>query len=201
MKCDVARGNTLDAAESPAKSFAMHHRAALDSNALTFFVEAMRTGYGSGTENDAVAREGTAVLRAYLYAGHIFTLLPTAVKEYRQIADAQRLAFFEQVAAVLLLDAVPKPSALDVEVRVREFQQYHGGVDDCRLLAEADSMGIPHLLTFDHRFRRALESRAQRTRLLSPSEYWDSLGIRAGAEPKLSPHSSNPLSRESWWRI
>jgi hypothetical protein len=178
----------------------MHHRAALDSDALTFFVEAMRTGYRDGGPSAAVAQEGTAVLRSYLYARHVFTLLPTAVTQYRRIRDTAKLAFFEEVAAVILLDAVPRPGALEVETKWASFSAFHSGSDDCRLLAEADVMGIPYLLTFDRKFRRALACKADCTRVVTPSEYWNLLGVPSGAQPRISPDPSNPLARETWWR-
>lgn len=177
------------------------HRVALDSNPLSFYCDAMRGGYDPAEESAPVARERCAVLRAYLYSGHSYTLLRSVVREYRRIADPERLRLHEAVAAVLLLDAVPSPPAREVDALVAQYLPYHRDPDDCRILAEANALRVPYLLTFDLRFLRNLAARSQITQLLLPSEYWRLLGVPAGATPRRAPNAGHPLASSLWWRV
>lgn len=178
-----------------------HHIAALDSNPLTFFVGVMSDGYDPSSDSAEVSRERAAVLRSYLYSGKSFTLLRTVVREYRRIQDPKWLRRHEDASAVLLLDAVPSPPARQIDALTSGYLRHHGDADDCRILAEANALGVPYLLTFDLRFLRNLGSRSRATRLVLLSAYWRHLAVPPGTTPRLFPKPGNPLADSDWWRV
>jgi hypothetical protein len=77
---------------------------------------------------------------------------------------------------------------------------FHGGENDCRVVAEAEAIPVPVLLTFDKKMVSKLADQARGVRLCYPSDYFTGLGLVAGMRPRIIPKPSNPLSRQAWWQ-
>ena len=178
---------------------ASDHYAALDSNCLTFFVQAT---WDYDPDNDATELrwERTALLQAYLFTAEPYSILPVVNEEYERIANEEKLARHFEVTSILTLDVLGSVPQQEYDKRLNELRALHSGENDCRALAQAELYGIPVLLTFDKRMLNNLACVANGTRLMAPSRYLSSLGLSAESEPKLQPHPKNPLCKRSWWK-
>jgi hypothetical protein len=177
------------------------HVAALDSNVFTYFSDAMTFGYDPAADDPDLAEQRLAVLRGYIYGEAVYTALKSVVQEYRQIRDTQKREQHDEIACVLMLDGVPTPPKIDVDSRAARFLRYHSKAQDCRVLAEADALGVPYLLTFDQRFLKTLSCKADVTQLVTPAAYFATLGVQPGAPMKHSPKSENGLASLHWWKV
>lgn len=177
------------------------HYIAADSNALTYFTEAMWNGYDPNSDSSSIAGERAAMLLAYLYTGRTYSLLPTVEVEYKEIRDQSRLAAHEEVAGTLFLDVLDQLPAAELERRQADLMLIHSRPSDCAILAEAELVGVSYLLSCDDAFVSRLRGKANRVRLMKPSEYWNSLAIPPRAQPVLTPKASNPMTDMNWWRL
>lgn len=168
----------------------------LDSQCLSYLLDAIA---GIEEPSDPLASEKKALLRSWLYKPGTFTLTETVISEVRRIRSAERRQFHESFMRTLFLDyAVHDLNA--VQARATHFQMTHPEPNDCRILAEAEELGLDIVLTYDHDFRKRLHGASPTTKLIMPSAYWTSLDVPRGAEPKTVPHHTNPLSEQRWWR-
>jgi predicted nucleic acid-binding protein len=170
----------------------------LDSQSLSYLLDAIA---GIEEPTDILAPEKKALVRSWFYrpGNFAFTLTATVIAEIRQIPNATRREFHENFIRTHFLDyPVVDPEA--VQARARQFASAHPKPRDCRILAEAEELGLDVVLTYDHDFWKRLRDSSPTTRLLKPSEYWDDLGVPAGAVPQTVPHHTNPFSAQSWWR-
>jgi len=144
-----------------------------------------------------LAEEKKALLRLWFYKPGTYStyiLTETVMSEVARIRSLDRREFHESFVRTLFLDY---PA---VQGRAAQFEAYHPKTGDCRILAEAEELELDIVLTYDHDFRKRLSSASGKTKLMTPSSYWASLGIPKGAEPTTVPHHTNPLSEQSWWR-
>jgi hypothetical protein len=119
--------------------------------------------------------------------------------EVAEIRVHERREIHESFVLTLFHDyPVRNPEA--VSARALTFKTLHPKHNDCRILAESEELELQVLLTYDDDFRRRLSSVSPMVRLFTPCAYWDSLGIPKGAHTKISPHYTNPLSSQTWWR-
>jgi predicted nucleic-acid-binding protein len=174
---------------------------AIDSNVLTFFVEAIEADYDPARDRTDLAAEKVAVLRIYFYTGEPYYIVPTAEKEYKDIVDRIRRTTHEEVHAVLMLDFVHEIEENAIKQRADFYFRYHPSDKDCRILAEAELGGIEILLTFDGKLINRLKQITKSIKLMRPSEFWQTLNIPSGARRVVAPHRANPLSRKTWWVI
>jgi len=170
-------------------------RVCVDSNALTYLVEAMTNG---GCPTGDVAAEKIALLRIYLYRNDVLYLSQTVELEYQRIKDETRKLYHKQIADILLGEIQPVDSNA-IKARTTDYLAHHGKQEDCRVLSECELGGGDVLLTYDQDFLKRLRGKTQRIELCAPSEFWSSLAIPKGTRPVTSPHPSNPLSKEVWW--
>ena len=171
---------------------------ALDSNSLSYLVDVMSSGQ---KPNCSLADQKIALLRIYLYRNEVLFLPPTVAAEYKRIKDDALERKHSIVRDRLLID-VPKSDLVVLKSRISKYSEFHPGAKnrkDCQILAEAELGGCPYLLTYDSRFLSNLKGKTQKIRMLTPLEFWDSLNIPRGSQPRLKPHSTNPLSKETWW--
>jgi len=173
---------------------------AVDSQVWTYLHQALSDGFDPWKDPSvALAEQKVAVVRTLFYSPGSLVTLPTVDAEVGRIRDRTRLQDHRlvQVALLGLPLTVENPGEVDRLQNV--FRQYHAGANDCRILAEAQSLGIRALLSFDLDFRNHL---CQHTSidLLTPLEFWEQLGIPRGAPTVRSPDPTNPLGREVWWR-
>jgi hypothetical protein len=168
----------------------------LDSQCLSYLLDGIA---GIQEPTDTLAPEKKALLRSWFYMPKTFILCATVMLEVARIRNLERREFHEGFVRVLFLDyPVRNPSA--VQARAVQFEAMHPKPSDCRILAEAEELGLDMLLTYDQDFRKRLASASSIVSVMTPSAYWTSLNIQKGARPKTIPHDTNPLSQQSWWR-
>lgn len=172
----------------------------VDSNALTYLIDATEPGYNPAKDEAALASERIAMLRIFLYGDRGFWVSPTVKQEYVKIRDQCRYVRHDSFTGCLLLDQSLEVPEQRLEARARELTRHHAGTRDCRILAEVESMGLDTLLSFDPEFVHRLESHTA-VRMTSPSAFWQALEIPTGTPPVWSPAPSNPLALVNWWRI
>ncbi len=171
----------------------------IDSNAVTYLVDAIMNG---GQPIGDVASEKISLLRTYLYRDDTLHISPTVKEEYEKIKNEIKRKNHQGIADILLSDVSPPDSSL-VESRASEYSIHHKGVKnkkDCKILAEAELSGCNILLTYDQTLLKNLRSKTQTLKLCEPSKYWNSIGINKGAKPVRSPHDTNPLACQTWWK-
>lgn len=168
----------------------------LDSQCLSYLLDAIA---GIDEPKDSLASEKKALLRSWFYKPGTFTLTETVISEVGRIPNAERREFHESFIRTLFLN-YPVRNLTAVQSRADQFQKTHPKQRDCRILAEAEELGLDIVLTYDHDFWKRLHGLSPTTKLIKPSAYWAGLNVPRGAEPKTVPHHTNPLSQQPWWR-
>lgn len=168
----------------------------LDSQCLSYLLDAIE---GIGEPKDSLASEKKALLRSWFYKPGTFTLTETVISEVGRIRNAERREFHESFIRTLFLD-YPVRDLISLQARAGQFLVTHPKPSDCRILAEAEELGLDIVLTYDHDFWKRLQGASPTTKLIKPSVYWVGLNVPSGAEPRTVPHHSNPLSQQQWWR-
>ncbi len=172
--------------------------AAVDSMIVDYLVQAMDAGYDPATDPDhALAPEREAVFRLFLWAE--MTVPPTVLPQLAATKDSGWRGRLERLVLIHLPEAQISAAAMSaIEARTRVLLPFHCDALDCRIVAEAESIGAAALLSFDHRLRKHLGAHATLS-LVTPSKYWAQLAIPRGTWPRWTPASSNPMSQETWW--
>lgn len=175
---------------------------ALDSNALTYLVEAVRDGYLPQTDPDPIAPERLAMFRLYCYSTDAFWVSPTVRAEYFRITDPAKRESHDRWAKYHLEDLEPPvpASVLDQRASALNCRCRHADFDDCRVVAEAEAASVEILLTSDGDLIKDLAVETRMT-ILRPTEFLASLAIPPGSTPQTIPSAGNPLAVETWWRI
>lgn len=168
----------------------------LDSQCLSYLLDGIA---GVSEPTDPLAEEKKALLRSWFYKPGTFILTETVISEVGRIRNIERRKFHETFIQTLFLD-YPVRDLPTVQARAAQLEVYHPKSSDCRILAEAEELGLDFVLTYDHDFWKRLCTASKATKLMKPSAYWVSLGIPEGARPATVPHHTNPLSEQSWWR-
>ena len=168
----------------------------LDSQCLSYLLDAIA---GISEPSDDLADEKIALLRSWFYKPGTFVLTETVITEVSQIRSIDRRELHESFISTLFID-YPVRDLAAVQSRALQFKASHPKLNDCRILAEAEELGLDFVLTYDQDFWKRLSNSSGITKLMKPSDYWVSLGIQKGAKPVTVPHHTNPLSEQSWWR-
>ena len=170
----------------------------LDSQCLSYLLDAVA---GIEEPTDILAPEKKALLRSWFYrpGSFAFTLTATVIAEVRDIRNSARRESHESFIRTLFLD-YPVRDLAAIQARASQFQMTHPRPGDCRILAEAEELGLDIVLTYDHDFWKRLHGASPTTKLIKPSAYWTDLNVPRGAVPQTVPHHTNPLSSQSWWR-
>lgn len=175
-----------------------NHKVCIDSNALSYLVDAMTSGIKpTGNEAD----EKLALLHAYLYRNDILYISPTVRIEYERIRDEKKRINHQEVADILLGEILLSDNDI-VQSKTLEYCKFHLGKNnekDCRILAEAELGGCKIILTYDQDFIKKLHDKTHGIRIMKPSDFWHSLDIPKKSRPVTVPHHTNPLSKETWW--
>jgi hypothetical protein len=112
-----------------------------------------------------------------------------------QLWDAQnRMTWYQ------LLDHDSGVAEAIIQRRVNELLQHHTGANDCRVVAETETMQLGYLVTRDDRMHRRLQAHTQ-VRIVRPTELWKSLDIRCALAHAMVPAPDNPLRAYDWWRL
>lgn len=168
----------------------------IDSDCLSYLIDTIEDV--SEPIGDT-ANEKKSLFRIYLYSESIFFVTPTVEMQYNRIKDVDRRKLHESFSEVVFSDADIHDHD-EVKRLVGCYSKYHKDAEDCRILAEAVTINLGVLLTNGKQFRSHLSNRVTSLRLERPSAYWQSLNIPRGDQPQREPHSTNPLSGETWWR-
>jgi len=176
-----------------------NNKVSIESNALSYLVDAMMNGKKPvGNEAD----EKIALLRVYLYSDVILYVSPTVRAEFKKIKDEKKRSSHQEIADNLLEDILLSDHSL-INARTKEYNKFHSGKTnekDCKILAESEIGGCNLILTYDQDFYKKLHDKTHSIRMMKPSDFWDSLGIPQNSKPVIEPHSTNPLSKETWWK-
>ncbi len=167
----------------------------LDSQCLSYLIDAID---GVEEPTDPLAEEKKALLRTWFYLPSTFYVSETVVSECADIRHIDRRELHEIFIRTGFLD-LPIRDRAKVGERVAQLMKAHPEEPDCRILAEAEDLGLDTLLTYDRNFMKRLNSLSVVT-LACPSAFWDSLSIPRGVRPVTVPSTTNPLSKQSWWR-
>jgi hypothetical protein len=173
---------------------------ALDSNALTYLIEAVRDGYLPQADPDAIAPERLAMFRLFCYATCDFWVPPTVRTEYLRISDPAKREPHDRWASYHLEDVEPGAPDSVIDRRASALSCRHADLDDCRIVAECEAASAEVLLTSDGDLVRDLVGETCLT-ILRPTEFFASLAIVPRTTPQTVPAAGNPLRAESWWRV
>ncbi len=168
----------------------------LDSQCLSYLIDALE---GIGPPTDSLADQKVALVRLYLYTPGTLWVTPTVQTEFLRIRDARRRGKHESWTSVLF-GVRPVANSAAVDQRAAEMLTAHGDADDCRILAEAEDIGLQTLVTFDDDLVKHLSSRTSTVCLTRPATLWAELDIPRGAPPIKMPSLGNPLANQAWWR-
>lgn len=168
----------------------------LDSECLSYLLDAIA---GIEEPTDPLSEERKALIRVWFYMPGTFYLSETVVSECARIRHVDRRELHQSFVHTTLLD-LPVRDRAAVEARTAHLLQFHPKLNDSRVLAEAEDLGLGTLLTYDGDFRRHLAPVSAVVALTIPTAYWASLGIPKGAHPQKVPHDTNPLHQQTWWR-
>lgn len=178
----------------------MNRTAALDSNALTYLLDAFAEGYLPRTDPDPIAPERLAMFQAFCYSGYQFWVSPTVRAEYLRIGNLAKRETHDRWARYHLHDVEPDVPDSILGSRVVVLQQRHSDIDDCRILAEAEAVQADIVLTSDADFVADLHA-ATEVLLMRPTEFLTSLNIAPNSPPCIRPAKGNPLAHETWWHL
>jgi hypothetical protein len=87
-----------------------------------------------------------------------------------------------------------------IERRVKELLTHHAGANDCRVVAETETMELGYLVTRDDKLNRRLQAHTK-VRIVRPTELWKSLDIHCAPAHAMVPAPDNPLRAYDWWRL
>jgi hypothetical protein len=168
----------------------------LDSQCLSYLID---VASDLAEPTDKLAEERKALLRLWFYYSERFYISETVVSECAGIRQVSRREIHERFGSNTYW-GMPVLNASTIEARTKHFLQFHPRQNDCRILAEAEDLGLNTLLTYDVDFMKHLESRTQVITLTTPCTFWVKQNVPKGSKPKVFPHMTNPLSQVSWWR-
>jgi len=135
---------------------------AIDSNALTYLIEAMDPNYVPSSDDPALAIERISMLRIFLYIGLPFYILPQVINEYEKIPGYEWRDIHNSTVGALLnevqMDDQTGSDLHEVCQRRIELLSLHSKYKDCQILTEAELFGISSLLTRDNDFIKRLSS-------------------------------------------
>lgn len=175
---------------------------ALDSNALTYLLDSVGTGYLPQSDSDPIAPERLAMLRLFCYSSSAFWVSPTVRVEYLRISDPSRRETHDRWARYQLEDVPPPVLRHAIEQRASELKQqhHHDDLDDCRIVAEAEAAWAHTLLTSDGDLIKDLGT-ATGVVIARPTEFLAALALPSGAVPLNLPATGNPLRTQAWWLL
>jgi hypothetical protein len=172
-------------------------RVALDSNCLSYLVDALNAG-AAPPDSDNLKAEKVALVRIMLYDEWGLYVTPEVTKECSRIRNISRAQLHASWLNSIFTEVRPTNPAR-IDARAAELLNKHTGKADCRILAEVEDSSLKCLMTYDGHFISAL-SGSTSVKLIPPTTYWASLNLPRGTNPRTLPHETNPLLSMRWWR-
>ena len=173
---------------------------AIDSNPLTYLLEALEEGYDPTVDQSGLADERVAMVRCWFYGDCSFWVTPTVQQETAKIPNENWRYTHDRATKNLLQDKELSTPPAVIQRRVDRLRAHHSGENDCRIVAETEFAGLKTLLSCDPGLRKNLKA-VTHVQLLKPTEFWVSLAIGARAQPVLQPLPGHPLFGKAWWLI
>ena len=176
---------------------------AIDSNALTYFIQVMEPDYDPSCDDPKMAVERVSMIRLLLYVcdGEPFIVLPSVKAEYLRITSREWRRLHKETVMILLDDPPYKIPKEERNRLIEEFIKVHPKRKDCQILAEACLTRMKVLLSCDSDFISRLGTLLETPRIVRPSEFWTENNIAPGTRPRSVPAKSNPLFQKSWWKV
>jgi hypothetical protein len=169
----------------------------MDSQCLSFLIDALT---GVSAPSGSLADQQTALTRLWLYTPGTLWTTTTVITECARIRNCDRREIHRSWTNVHFGER-PIYDAPWVTRRAQHLGQFHDGIEDCTILAEAEDIGFQFLVTYDFDFLNRLQSKSAKVALTEPLDLWRSLDIPAGARPTKVPDEMNPLAVQRWWRV
>jgi hypothetical protein len=166
----------------------MINSVAIDSNLLTYLLQAMVPGYNPLRDTTGLVQDKITMMRLFLYSRKPFYISPKVQDEYMDITDSNLKEAHKRLNDLHLLDMLPIPDKELVKKRKDCYLKFHPGEKDCQILAEVEIAGIEILLTRDRDFYDKLHKEILTVKLMKPIEFWNSLKIPKGTPPITAPH-------------
>ena len=151
--------------------------AAVDSNALTYLVNAIGVeGYDPARDTSGLADERIAMSRLFMYGDCRLWVPPAVRSETADISPGELRDAQNRMTWYQLLDHDSGVDEAIIERRVNELLSHHAGANDCRVVAETETMELGYLVTRDDRLHRRLQAHTK-VRIVRPIDLWKSLDI------------------------
>lgn len=177
----------------------MPRAVAIDSNALSYLIDAHQPGYDPSTDL-YLGPQRLAMVRMLFYSDRLLWVGPTVEAEYKKIRNTERYDDHRRIAQYVLEDQPLRVDLTSLEARVRELNSSHRGEADCRVVAETEFAGLDTLLSCDADMLGAFGG-VSNVKIRLPSEFWEFLAIVPGSMPVRSPDRGHPLFEKNWWKI
>ena len=110
---------------------------AVDSNTLTYLLEALRDDYDPALDRSALVQERVAMVRCYFYGDCSFWVAPTAQIEYAKIKNEAWRKVHDRSTKFMLQDMPLRTPLALLERRTAELQRHHPAKNDCRVVVES----------------------------------------------------------------
>lgn len=176
-------------------------RVALDTNAMSYLIEALGSFPGPPTGHAAAEKLALAQCFLYRQIETVFCITPTVGAEYSKIPDRERLVDHATWALTNLQTLSNPPNLADIIFRTHALNAFHADVDDCRIVAECEALDVNLLLTSDRRLRKAMNAAATSVNVLSGQQYWGQMAIAPGEATTIELHPDSPLRHATWWQM
>jgi hypothetical protein len=168
---------------------------------LLYLLEAVCDGLLPDAAAEPNAAERLATFRVFCYSPCALWVPPTVRAKYALVTDPATRARHDEWASLHLEeDVAPGADEAELAARADALGIHHDDVEGCRVVAEAEAVGVDVLMTSDEGLIRSLRAHTALS-LLKPSEFFLSLGIPPGTEPPWLPPPGNPLRDATSWRI
>jgi hypothetical protein len=123
----------------------------IDSNSLTYPIQASEPDYDSSDDEKSNYLEKISMLRIFLCGGLRCGILPQVIKEIHDISETKLKEIRQSTSGVLFHEIEISNSETEIDERKEKLLETHPKEKDCRLLAEAEFSKIDVLLTRDHK--------------------------------------------------
>jgi hypothetical protein len=166
-------------------------KVAFDRDVLLLFLRAV-----AGEES--TGREALAALRIVLYAATPY-IVPTISREIEEDGTPVERDWRSQQQLAEIVDATDTYHGCVTTMTYR-YMDYHSDPRECRVVVEAECAQLDAFLTLNNELTKALAPRAEQIAIMRPSDYWASVNVPRGTEPRWTPGPGHPLLGLDWWR-
>ena len=177
------------------------YRVALDSNVLSYLIEAL--GSLDRPPTGSAVAEKIALARCFIYRREetVFCVTPTVRAEYTKITSQERLTDHVHWSLLHLQELTQPSNTADIILRTNALSAHHSDIDDCRIVAECEALDVSVLLTSDRKLRNSMQRSASKVNVLSGRQFWEEMAIAPRSKPTIELDSNDPLNDATWWPV